>query len=190
MLSKDNGYYPYFLHLGQSFLSWGCSAHLSIGPPVNSQSAPPSPSLLFPFSSIPFFFFSSFSFLNINLEWGKPFCFQSSFQVVFSFSCVRPILSFSFGCSSAKSLYLCGILRFFQWQQSAGAPVFFFRIFSDFFLSFLPKMIAEKEPKRYLRCSQRTMELSQPKGNDRKKWYKKREAWTGSKSPYKIPYIF
>ena len=31
-------------------------------------------------------------------------------------------------------------------------------------------MIAEKEPKRALPCSQRTMELSQPKGND---WVKK-----------------
>ena len=67
---------------------------------------------------------------------------------------------------------------------------FFFRIFSDFFLSFLPKMIAGKEPKRYLPCSRRTMELSQPKGNDREKRYKKREPWTGSKSPYKILYMF
>jgi hypothetical protein len=52
------------------------------------------------------------------------------------FGPLRPsVFSFSFGCSSAKSLYLCDILRFFQWQQSAGAPVFFFWIFSDFFLS-------------------------------------------------------
>ena len=63
----------------------------------------------------------------------------------------------------------------------------FSRIF--FFLS-LPKMIAEKEPKRYLPCSRRTMELSQPKGNDREKRCKKREPWTGSKSPYKVPYMF
>ena len=69
-------------------------------------------------------------------------------------------------------------------------PVSFFRIFSDFFLSFLPKMIAEKEPKGYLPCSRCTMELSQPKGNNREKGYKKREPWTGSKSPYKILYMF
>ena len=115
------------------------------------------------------------------------------FSIEFSgrlFVLLRPsVFSFSFGCSSAKSLYLCDILRFFQWQQLAGAPVFFFWIFSDFFLSFLPKITAEKEPKRYMPGCRCTMELPQPKGNDREKKYKKREPWTGSKSPYKILYM-
>ena len=64
---------------------------------------------------------------------------------------------------------------------------FFFRIFS---LLFLPKMIAEKEPKRYLPSCRRTMELSQPKGNDREKKVQKKRTLDGLKSPYKILYMF
>ena len=114
--------------------------------------------------------------------------FSIEFSGHLSVPCVRPF-----------SLFLSVVLRLKPriYAVSFGFPVaavsrctrFFFRIFPDFFLSFLPKRIAEKEPKRYLPCSRCTMELSQPKGNNRKKGYKKREPWTGSKSPYKILYM-
>ena len=57
---------------------------------------------------------------------------------------------------------------------------FFFPDFLGFFsFFFLPKMTAEKEPKRYMPGCRCTMELPQPEGNDREKKYKKREPWTG-----------
>ena len=122
---KRQSLLPFFSPFGTKFFILRMLRSLALRPPAVSHSAPHFRFLFFPFSSVPFFFSSSFSFLNINLEWGKPFCFQSSFQVIFSFSCGRPVLFFSFGCSSAKSLYLCGFLWFLQWQQSAGATVSF-----------------------------------------------------------------
>ena len=148
----------FFIVFGAKMFILSLLRSLALRLPAVSQSAPPSPSLLFPFSSISFFFFSSFSFLNLKLEWGKPFLFSIEVSGHL-FGLLRPsILSFSFGCSSAKSLYLCRFLWFFQWQQSAGTPVSFSGFSRIFFFLSLPKITAEKEPKRYLPCSQRTIE--------------------------------
>ena len=99
--------------------------------------------------------------------------FSIEVSVHLSVPCVRPFSLFLSVVLRLKPPYLCGFLWFPSGSSPTTHPVFFW-IFSDFFLSFLPKRIAEKEPKRYLPCSQRTMELSQPKGNNREKKYKKK----------------
>ena len=116
--------------------------------------------------------------------------FSIEFSGHLSVPCVRPILSFSFGCSSAQTPYLCGILRFSNGSSQSMCPFLFSGFSRIFFFLFLPKRTAEKEPKRALPCSQRTMELSQPKGNDREKKYKKREPRTGSKAHTRFSICF
>ena len=124
---------------------------LALRPPAVSQSAPHFPSLLFPFSGIPFFLFFFFFFSQFKSEVKKAVLFSIEFSGRLSPSSETVFSRLSF-CFIPRIYW---VFKGFPHAAGGYAHGFFFRIFSWFFLSF-PKREQKNNRKNIFRVADKT----------------------------------